>query len=119
MDMSQARVNASAALGFGLMGTFPSLPPGFSMSTVLQAGSGVSTMQEWGSAMCKKFGKVREASYADRTTQVLNYYIDNGGFYYYDTGGFSDYDAALTAVVKDPHATGVPYQIMQLDSWWY
>ena len=54
MAMSQARVNSSAVLGLGMMGTFPSLPAGFSMNTVLQAGESALDHAGMGSCNAKR-----------------------------------------------------------------
>lgn len=80
MAASQARVNASRAMAFGLMGTYDFIPPGFTLSTMVFAGSGVSaTMEGWGALLRRRYHKSRQASRADFTVNHLSFYTDNGG----------------------------------------
>lgn len=94
--MSEFMVHAIAAdsdtIRAGLRGTVASTPGGFTLSTIMVGGDGVTdTVREWGSLMLKHYGKppaaeVLQANYnADPSLRYLSYWTDAGAAYYYDT----------------------------------
>jgi hypothetical protein len=48
-----------------------------------------------------------------------SYWTDNGTCYHNYTGNYSDYEQLLIAVRKDADSKGLPFQYVQLGSWWY
>ena len=48
-----------------------------------------------------------------------SYWTDNGACYYYYQGNYSDYEALLLDVQEDAENLELPFQYVQLDSWWY
>jgi len=86
--MAQSQVlSASKHYGFGLMGAITSIPAGYESSTIIahSAGGPNIAMRRWGDLLLARYGKSREVSISDFTTNMLGYSTDNGAFYYYLT----------------------------------
>lgn len=67
------------ALRYGVMSSVESIPPGYSIETVVQLSSGVNqAMEEWGDALLQFYGKERYAYKRDFAIQKLGYSTDNG-----------------------------------------
>ena len=100
------------------MNTVPSLPPGFSSSTVVYAGTGVTaTMGAWGSAMQVWYNTTR---LPDLQTSKLGVYTDNGGFYN-NVANFGNQTAPeiFGPMFAGFKAEGIPVAYLMLDDWWY
>ena len=70
---------AGVAWGCGVMNTVAALPVGFSATTLLWAGAGVTaTLGAWGAALRTAFNTTR---LPDLQTTKLGIYTDNGAFY--------------------------------------
>ncbi len=106
--------------GSGFLGTVESIPAGYSMETIMVAGQNVSdTIDKWGKLMRKRYGKTDCYRTTDPSINYLGYYTDNGACYYYHTGEYKNYEEALLDVKKKADSNGIPYNYLQLDSWWY
>ena len=106
--------------GSGFLGKVESIPAGYSMETVMVAGQNVSdTMNKWGMLLRERYGKTDDYRRNDFSINYLGYYTDNGGCYHYNTGPFDNYEQVVLAVKKHTAESGIPYQYLQLDSWWY
>jgi len=131
--MSEFMVHAIAAdsdtIRAGLRGTVASTPGGFTLSTIMVGGDGVTdTVREWGSLMLKHYGKppaakVLQANYnADPSLRYLSYWTDAGAAYYYDTES-ENASTSMEQTMIDTKAwmreNRVPTHAYQFDSWWY
>ena len=115
---------APGALSYGVLGTVASLPPGFSVRTILAATAGGATagMVRWGGLLRAHAGLGERP--ADPTLDLLGYATANGAYYYYKPGVGPDgkdmtYEDTLLEVVAVARNTSIPIQWLQLDSWWY
>lgn len=107
-------------LGTGILGSVDRVPKGYSMETLLVAGSNVTgTMERWGRLLRLRYKKDDHYRLNDYTINYLGYYTDNGACYYYSTGTYANYEEALIGVKKKADAQHIPYRYVQLDSWWY
>ena len=106
--------------GSGIIGKVDMIPKGYSMETLVVAGQNVtSTMEKWGKLLRIRYKKEDHYRLDDFTINYLGYYTDNGACYYYYTGEYDNYEEALIAVKENAVKNGIPYQYLQLDSWWY
>ena len=106
--------------GTGFLGTVDSIPAGYSIETLMVAGQTVSgTMEKWGTLLRMRYGKTDAYRLVDITVNYLGYYTDNGACYYYYTGDYANYEEALLDVKKTAELNNIPYQYVNLDSWWY
>ena len=106
--------------GSGIIGKVDMIPKGYSMETLVVAGQNVTgTMEKWGKLLRIRYKKEDHYRLDDFTINYLGYYTDNGACYYYYTGEYDNYEDALVAVKENAVKNGIPYQYLQLDSWWY
>jgi hypothetical protein len=105
----------------GLLGSFTSVPNDFEYSTVLfYSDEGITAaMNDWGRSMLKRYGKSPDGPKFDLSLNGLSYYTDNGAVYYYNTKPYADYQEALLDVKQYAEQNRIPFQSIQLDSWWY
>eukprot|EP01087_Luapelamoeba_hula_P023146 TRINITY_DN845_c0_g2_i6.p1 TRINITY_DN845_c0_g2~~TRINITY_DN845_c0_g2_i6.p1 ORF type:complete len:576 (+),score=72.90 TRINITY_DN845_c0_g2_i6:149-1876(+) len=104
----------------GLQGMVQHIPAGFTHSTLLYAGRGVTrTVKQWGEVLLRKYNKRPTPPFADVGIQYLGYYTDNGGFYWYNTEKGKNYERTMADVATYINDIGLPVQYYQLDSWWY
>merc|ERR1711968_68957 len=98
-------------LAYGIMGSVLSVPPGFSCETIISYthGGPRKAMEEWGTRLLNRYGKSREESFADFTTNYLQYSTDNGAFYYYLTENNKTYEETIIDVKKYAESEGIPY----------
>eukprot|EP00971_Amphidinium_carterae_P084536 1673184-Amphidinium_carterae.1 len=103
------------------MGAVREVPEGFSVSTVISVGQGISSaMDSWGNLLLKEYGTRARYDYrSDLAMQYLGYSTDNGAYYYYNTVPGADYQETMADVAKQGQQEGVPYRYILLDSWWY
>jgi hypothetical protein len=107
---------SSVAWGCGIMNTVPALQPGFSSTTLLFAGEGVTaTLAAWGSALRTAFNTTR---LPDIQTSKLGIYTDNGAFYN-NIANFAGHTApeVFVPMVAGFNASGVPVKYIMLDDW--
>ncbi|XP_033764085.1 uncharacterized protein LOC117345186 [Pecten maximus] len=115
-------------VNWGVMGGVDSIPAGYSVRTILVPAQGINTAFEyWGLILrsCHQHDGTRQRIYsADTTISHLGYWTDNGAFYYYNTedsenGQNITYEQTLTNVKTYSSLHKIPYQYLQIDSWWY
>ena len=110
----------STIFGLGIVGNVTSVPNGYTMETIVYGGRNITgTMAEWGSVLRTLYKKDDQYRLADKSINYLGYYTDNGACYYYSTGEYSSYEDAILAVKKSADYHDIPYNYLQLDSWWY
>ena len=82
--MAHSTLYESQTLSFGLLGSITTVPVGYTLETILFAGTGVNAaMLGWGDVLLAHYGKERHAYKRDFTLRNLGYSTDNGAFYYY------------------------------------
>jgi hypothetical protein len=104
---------------FGLDAPVASVPPGYSLQTMVYLGTGVNrAMKDWGTTMLGMYKTERPTDYA---SQYLGYSTDNGAYYYYgwNQPPFQKYQDALEGVYDYAAKEGIPYKHLLLDSYWY
>lgn len=117
--------SGSSFLSYGVIGSVTSIPPGFSVETIVAATAGGPTAGavRWG-GLARAAGNTSAPRPYDFTLDYLGYATDNGAYYYYNTEKGSDgkpltYEQTLLDVLADAKIRGIPYRYLQLDSWWY
>ena len=124
MLVHQASASGSD-IGFGLRGTLLAIPPGFSLSTILVGGTGVTaTTRAWGRLLLRSRGRenrvtTRGVYDRDPSLRYLSYWTDAGAAYYYATERNRTYEDTMKDVKAWMHENRVPTRVYQLDSWWY
>ena len=108
----------SSDLEYGVMGSMKSIPPNYEQSLIVfYSHDGVNVaVREWGEVMQKAFDRTNEHRLNDITINTLGYYTDNGGYYYYNTESGVNYEQTI---IDAAHLIKLPFQYIQLDSWWY
>ena len=122
--VTDGAAKGDSALSYGVIGSVTSIPPGFVARTLVAAtrGGPSAGMLRAGRAALRYHGTVRAG---DNSTKVLGYGTDNGAYFYYKTeinrtdGKPLTYEQTLLDVMADARARDIPYQYVQLDSWWY
>jgi hypothetical protein len=104
----------------GLNSPMQSLPPGFSLGTLLTFGHGINrTWSTWGSALISLTGKHRPANDGEVLLRYLGYWTDAGSAYYYNYDQSLGYAGTLKAIADYCSRQRIPIRYLQLDSWWY
>ena len=105
------------AFGVGIMSTVNAIPQDYVYRSVMVAGENVTgTLEKWGKLLRRRYQKNDFARRDDLSVNYLGYWTDNGACYYYTTGQYQDYNEALSQVQKN---SSIPFQYLQIDSWWY
>jgi len=122
--MAASQTFDNSTLSYGIMGAVTSIPPGYSVETILSvsAAGGVNLpMEEWGDLLLHKYNKERYAYRRDLAVQRLGFSTDNGAYYYYHTeeNNTKTAEQTLVDVQKYGESVGIPYSYILLDSWWY
>ncbi|CAF3718368.1 unnamed protein product [Rotaria sp. Silwood1] len=117
MATSLSQTNSNI-LEFGVMGSMLSIPANYTHSMVVfYALNGINEgIREWGQIMQSEYNRTNLHRLSDVTINYLGYYTDNGGYYYYNTEKGVNYEETMVDV---RHQISLPFQYMQLDSWWY
>ena len=124
MLVHQAAATASD-IGFGLRGTLRDIPAGFSISTIMVGGAGVTaTARSWGRLLLRSRGRedrvtTRAVYDRDPSLRYLSYWTDAGAAYYYQTEKNRTYEGTMRDIKAWMHKYRVPTRVYQLDSWWY
>jgi hypothetical protein len=112
--------NGDGSISAGINTSIPTLPAGFTQSTMLVFGSGINhTWDLWGHAMTDLQGKARPDSDSDVSLASLSYWTDSASAYYYNFVPSLGYEGTLAAVKQNFGSKGLPVGSVQLDSWWY
>jgi len=121
MSHSQLFNPKTNTLAYGIMGAVTEVPQGFSISTVISVGEGISSaMDSWGDLLLGEYGARGRYDYRnDLGMKYLGYSTDNGAYYYYNTVPGVDYQQTMAEIAKQGKLDGVPYRYLLLDSWWY
>lgn len=121
-------------VAWGVMGNATYIPPGYIISwavvgsitvsplptgDAVVAGSVNRAISEWGRFLRKAYNRDRHPHSRDVTLQTLGYATDNGAYYYYYTAPYSTYEELMHALKAHWAEKGIPYNYLQLDSWWY
>lgn len=121
--MSASLLKYNDTVAWGVMGNASRIPKGFeaSWAVVPAVGMGVNdAVFHWGSYMLSEYGKRATPHARDHTLQYLGYSTDNGAFYYYYTGEKAkNYQELMRMIKAYAIEARIPYQYIQLDSWWY
>ncbi len=124
MASSSVYDSEKAELGFGVLGSVPSILKGYrtaviaSSSPLRGAPDGIRrAFHDWGAKLISLYGTKRTS---DVTLVNLQFSTDNGAYYYYNTGGKGiNYQDAMIKVFKDARKAGIPFRQWLMDSWWY
>ena len=126
--LDQFMVNSAAAdastIRCGLRGSVASVPAGFTLSTILVGGRGVTaTVRRWGELMLRRYGKppaqqrLRAAYDRDPSLRSLSYWTDAGAAYYYETENrTTSYEQTMIDAKAWMQANRVPTVGYQFDS---
>lgn len=109
------------SLAYGVMGGVDDVPSGYTTSTIISLGSGMSSaMDTWGDRLLSHYGQKRRYDYRrDLATRKLGYATDNGAFYYYNPEPGENYQQTMVDVKTYADSVRIPYHYTLLDSWWY
>ncbi len=124
MSASLAVEADRSELNWGVMGNASSIPSGFrSLWVAVAVAGGMNEgVMRWGEVVRSAYGRMdQETNHArDLTLSYLGYSTDNGAYYYYWTDTWDNYQDLITQGIQ-PYAQemGIPYQYLQIDSWWY
>ena len=121
--MSSNTKLSGQALRYGLMGTIPKLPGGFTHSTLLYYNpTGLrKAMFSYGSFF-RQFhnNPINPLTYNnDVTLSQLGYSTDHGAAYYYRTLQNKTYEDTIIEISKYYKSLNIPVKYALLDSWWY
>ena len=133
---SSSSAASSSTWHHGPSHRFGTLPPGFSLSTILVAARGqTATLSSWGEAMRTWHRTDRRPSLAaDLTTSRLGYWTDNGAYYNFNKWAGNlrpghqwsprrqpsqSPDALLSRTLHTLREAGVRPGYLQLDDWYY
>ena len=105
----------------GGMGGLLSIPPGWSMSTIMYFDDvGVTEgLMRWGDAMRGVYGKSRETSANDLINSWLGYNTDRGATYYVYNAANLTYEGTMVKVKEYADSLRLPYKYWLTDSRWY
>eukprot|EP01060_Flectonema_neradi_P022193 TRINITY_DN3046_c2_g1_i1.p1 TRINITY_DN3046_c2_g1~~TRINITY_DN3046_c2_g1_i1.p1 ORF type:complete len:565 (+),score=113.29 TRINITY_DN3046_c2_g1_i1:50-1696(+) len=122
MSHSQSIMN-NDYLSYGVMGGVTSIPANFVMDTItVESAGGVHFSQaivNWGTALLTRYGKDKQVSLSDFTTNYLGYSTDNGAYYYYNTEPNKNYQQTLIDIKAYTEEANIPIHHWLMDSWWY
>ncbi|PVD22557.1 hypothetical protein C0Q70_18373 [Pomacea canaliculata] len=121
MAASNSHSRATNSLSYGIMGEVDTVPPGYSLDTILYFGdAGVNrAFQGWGELLRFLYRRTDEFVSNDLTINYLGYWTDNGAYYYYNTEPNKTYQDTMLDVRAYSLQSNVPYRYLQYDSWWY
>jgi len=117
---------ATPAWETGVSSEVESLPKGFTHSTLLVVGDGITaTMDSWGTLLRQMQGTQRLVQNSP-VVNSLSYWTDNGAYYYGDAwgeaggGGTPCNETSMVAVADGLEAKGLldAVKVWQLDDWW-
>lgn len=111
--------SAGGVLSYGVMGTVANIPIGFVVEFVMVIGVGPNhAVRRWGSKLTKRYGKTNPEG-KDFTAANLGYDTDAGAYYYYHPESGKSYEQTLLDVHAYAVKEKIPFQHVQIDSWWY
>ncbi len=109
-----------AGLRCGWHGDLDDVPAGFTTELALWgAASPRAALAEWGAELLRAYRTARAGRYADDLGRAPSYWTDNGAAYWYKTEPDRTVTETLVGTVDDLRARSVPFNTVQLDSWWY
>ena len=116
--MATSLAQRNNVLEYGVMGSMTSVPANYTHTMMIfYSPRGINEgMREWGLTVQQAFNRTNENRRNDLTVNYLGYYTDNGGYYYYNTEQGMNYE---TTMVDIAHQIALPFNYIQLDSWWY
>ncbi len=104
----------------GLEGQIESLPAGFTHASLLFFTQGINAAVVGFCDLLRRIYKVPARDpYQDRVLATLGYWTDNGAYYYYKTEKGLNYHDTLLRAMAIFDEKNIPFQYLQLDSWWY
>ena len=104
----------------GWHGDLDEIPAGFSSELGIWAGHGIRAVtEEWGAQLQRLRGTRRLSRYHDAVVAQPSYWTDNGAAYWYRTAPGRDMGETLSAVLDGLRETSVPFEAVELDSWFY
>ncbi len=104
----------------GLEGLIESLPAGFTHAAILFFAHGINaSVVGWCDLLRRIYKVPARDPYQDRTLATLGYWTDNGAYYYYKTEKGLNYQDTLLRAKAIFDKKNIPFQYIQLDSWWY
>lgn len=117
----RAREHADAGVRCGWHGDLDAVPAGFATELAVWAGDGPrACLDAWAGFLRERHQTVRSDRYADALGARLSYWTDNGAAYWYRTEpGLGGVVPTLVAKADEMRRDGVPFDVFQLDSWFY
>ncbi|HZR13551.1 MAG TPA: hypothetical protein VFC33_09885 [Acidimicrobiia bacterium] len=104
----------------GWHGDLDRVPAGFTTHLAVWAGPGPrACLDAWAADIRRQNATVRPGRDADALSRRPSYWTDNGSAYWYRTDRGRTIAQTLAAAVDDLRARDVPFDAVQLDSWWY
>jgi hypothetical protein len=117
----RGREQAELGVRCGWNGDLDDVPAGFASELALWAGPGPrACLEAWAAFLRERHRCERPGRYADRLGAQLSYWTDNGAAYWYRTEpGLGGVVPTLAAKADEMRRDGVPFGVIQLDSWFY
>ena len=113
---------ASADVGVrcGWHGDLESVPAGFGTEMAIIAGADArECLDRWAGILTERAGTRRLPRGIDTVGRSVSYWTDNGAAYWYRTEGDRTVTETLVDTLADLRERDVPYDAVQLDSWFY
>ncbi|MEX2206147.1 MAG: hypothetical protein WEF50_07975 [Myxococcota bacterium] len=104
----------------GWHGDLDRVPAGFATELALWAGRGPRrALEAHGRALLERHRTVRPSRYDDAAVSKLSYWTDNGAAYWYRSEPGLGVTETLECTTAKLRAQGVPFEALELDSWFY
>ncbi len=111
---------AGEGLRCGWHGDLDRVPAGFATELALWASRGPRrALETHGRALLDRHQTVRPSRYDDAAVSKLSYWTDNGAAYWYRSEPGLGVTETLERTTAQLRAQGVPFDALELDSWFY